>query len=102
MSQIQSNTTSAAPTPRPALSPARIAVVVIGVLGLLLLGRQAGAYIPRFAEWVNGLGAWGPLVFILGYAVATVAFVPGSLLTLAAGAIFGLAAGVAYVFVAAV
>src|SRR5260370_339763 len=100
MSPVQA--TSSATAPRPAMSPARIAVVVIGVLGLLLLGRQAGAYIPRFAEWVNGLGAWGPVVFILGYAVATVAFVPGSLLTLAAGAIFGLAAGVAYVFVAAV
>jgi uncharacterized membrane protein YdjX (TVP38/TMEM64 family) len=33
--------------------------------------------------------------------VATVAFVPGSLLTLAAGAIFGLGWGTAYVFVAA-
>jgi uncharacterized membrane protein YdjX (TVP38/TMEM64 family) len=45
---------------------------------------------------------WGPLVFILGYAVAVVAFVPGSVLTLAAGAIFGLAKGAVYVFVAAV
>src|SRR5262249_36543250 len=50
----------------------------------------------------NGLGAWGPIVFIVGYAVATVAFVPGSVLTLAAGAIFGLAPGVVYVFIAAV
>lgn len=47
------------------------------------------------------LGFWGPLVFIVGYAIATVAFVPGSLLTLAAGAIFGLVQGTAYVFVAA-
>jgi len=44
---------------------------------------------------------WGPIVFILGYAVAAVAFVPGSLLTLAAGAIFGLVWGVVYVFIAA-
>ncbi|MBW2267874.1 MAG: TVP38/TMEM64 family protein [Deltaproteobacteria bacterium] len=41
------------------------------------------------------------MVFIAGYAIAVVAFVPASLLTLAAGAIFGLAAGTAYVFVAA-
>jgi uncharacterized membrane protein YdjX (TVP38/TMEM64 family) len=41
------------------------------------------------------------VVFIVGYAVAVVGFVPASLLTLAAGAIFGLAAGTAYVFVAA-
>jgi len=44
---------------------------------------------------------WGPLVFIAGYVVATVAFVPGSLLTLAAGAIFGIFEGVVYVFVGA-
>ena len=35
------------------------------------------------------------------YNVAVVAFIPGSLLTLAAGAIFGLAEGTLYVFVAA-
>ncbi len=41
------------------------------------------------------------MVFMAAYAAAVVAFVPGSLLTLAAGAIFGLGWGVAYVFVAA-
>jgi uncharacterized membrane protein YdjX (TVP38/TMEM64 family) len=50
---------------------------------------------------VDGLGAWGPAVFIVGYAIAVVAFVPASLLTLAAGAVFGIGAGTAYVFVAA-
>jgi uncharacterized membrane protein YdjX (TVP38/TMEM64 family) len=78
--------------------------IVLGVAalgGLLYLGRSAGGYIPVFAEWVDGLGALGPIVFIIGYAVAVVLFIPGSLLTLAAGAIFGLAEGTAYVFVAA-
>jgi uncharacterized membrane protein YdjX (TVP38/TMEM64 family) len=68
---------------------------------LLLLGRQAGQSVPRFARWVEGLGIWGPLVFILGYTVATVAFVPGVVLTLAAGAIFGLVEGTLYTFVGA-
>jgi len=81
---------------------ARIALIVVGLAGLVLLGRAAGRYIPQFAQWVNKLGFWGPVVFILGYTVAAVAFVPGSLLTLAAGAIFGLAQGVVYVFIAAV
>ena len=80
----------------------KIALVVAAVAALLLIGREAGAYLPRFAAWVNGLGVWGPVVFVLGYAAAAVAFVPGSLLTLAAGAIFGLAKGVILVFVAAV
>jgi len=71
-------------------------------MALIMLGRQVGAYVPQFALWVNSLGVWGPVVFIVGYAVAAVAFVPGSLLTLAAGAIFGLSTGSLYVFIAAV
>jgi uncharacterized membrane protein YdjX (TVP38/TMEM64 family) len=50
---------------------------------------------------VAGLGAFGPLVFIAGYAAAVVAFVPGSALTLASGAIFGVAKGTVLVFAAA-
>ncbi|MGY8738848.1 MAG: TVP38/TMEM64 family protein, partial [bacterium] len=44
----------------------------------------------------------GPIAFVVGYAVAVIGFVPGSVLTLAAGAIFGLAEGTIYVFIAAV
>jgi len=80
---------------------AKILIGLVAVVGLVLLGRKAGGLLPKFAEWVNGLGVWGPIVFILGYAVAAVAFVPGSILTLAAGAIFGLVWGAIYVFVAA-
>jgi uncharacterized membrane protein YdjX (TVP38/TMEM64 family) len=77
-------------------------LLVAGIVGLLLLGRRLGAALPAFAAWVDGLGAWGPAVFIAGYALAVVAFAPGSILTLAGGAIFGLARGTLYVFVAAV
>lgn len=79
----------------------RIAIAIAALAGLVLLGRAAGGSVPVFAEWVDGLGVFGPGVFVLGYAAAVVAFVPASLLTLAAGAIFGLGAGTAYVFVAA-
>lgn len=83
--------------------PLARAAAVVAVLGLLIvLGRKAGGYVPQFAAWVDSLGPWGVVIFVLAYAAATVAFVPGSLLTLAAGAIFGLVKGVAYVFVAAV
>jgi uncharacterized membrane protein YdjX (TVP38/TMEM64 family) len=81
---------------------AKIVLGGVAIAIVLLLARRAGAYLPAFAEWVNGLGLWGPAVFIVGYALATVAFIPGSLLTLAAGAIFGVGRGVAYVFIAAV
>lgn len=81
-----------------------VALIVIGLAllaGLILAGRQAGAYVPRFAQRVEAMGAWGPIAFILGYAVATVAFIPGSLLTLTAGAVFGLARGTAYTLIGA-
>lgn len=79
----------------------KLGLGLVVVVGLVYLGHSAGAWIPRFAEWVDGLGALGPLVFIVGYAIGVVAFIPGSLLTLAAGVIFGLFEGTAYVFVAA-
>ncbi len=78
--------------------------IVIGlaiVAGVILAGRQAVGPVLRFAAWVEGLGAWGPIVFILGYVIATVAFLPGSVLTLAAGFIFGLVRGTLYTFIGA-
>ena len=80
----------------------RLLLALAALVALLLLGRQAAAAVPAFAAWVRGLGALGPLAFIAGYVLATVGFIPGSLLTLAAGAIFGIAWGTAYVFVGAV
>ncbi|MGH7821833.1 MAG: hypothetical protein ACREQ9_18880, partial [Candidatus Binatia bacterium] len=71
----------------------RIAIAIVVLGALFVLGRYAGGYIPKFAEWVNGLGVWGPLVFVVGYALAVIAFVPGALLTLAGGAIFGIVKG---------
>lgn len=79
----------------------RIAGAVALVAVLLLFGRRVAGYLPEFSAWVDGLGVWGPVVFVLGYMVATVAFIPGSLLTLAAGAIFGLAEGTALAFAGA-
>ena len=83
-------------------SSLRIGLLALGLVGLVVLGRSAGAYVPEFAAWVEGLGALGPIVFVVGYAVAVVGFIPGSVMTLAAGAIFGLVEGTLYVFIAAV
>jgi uncharacterized membrane protein YdjX (TVP38/TMEM64 family) len=44
-------------------------------------------------DWLGNLGAWGPVLFIAIYTVAAVLFIPGSILTLGAGALFGLALG---------
>jgi uncharacterized membrane protein YdjX (TVP38/TMEM64 family) len=48
------------------------------------------------------LGAWGPVAFIALYVLGSIAFIPGALLTLVAGAVFGLWRGVLIVFTGAV
>jgi uncharacterized membrane protein YdjX (TVP38/TMEM64 family) len=44
-------------------------------------------------EWVGSLGAWGPLIYIFIYVLACVLFLPGSVLTLGAGVLFGVIKG---------
>lgn len=51
--------------------------------------------------WIGGLGPWGVVLFIAIYVAATVFFVPGSVLTLGAGAVFGVVWGSVYVSIAA-
>ena len=52
-------------------------------------------------QWVDNLGAIAPIAFIVIYIIATVAFLPGSVLTLGAGVLFGIVRGSIYVFVGA-
>lgn len=51
--------------------------------------------------WVESLGFLGPIVFIVIYNLATLLFVPGSLLTLKGGCLFGVFWGSVYVLIAA-
>ena len=61
-------------------------VAVANYFDLQQLFRQALA-------WISGLGAVGPLVFIGLYIIACVLLLPGSLLTLGAGVVFGVIKG---------
>lgn len=79
----------------------RVALAIVAIVALVLAGKRLAVLVPQFAEYINSLGAIGAVVFVLGYVLACIAFVPASILTLAAGAIFGLAKGIALVFVAA-
>jgi uncharacterized membrane protein YdjX (TVP38/TMEM64 family) len=75
--------------------------LIAAFAALLLAGRMAAVLLPGFTARLSGLGGWAPPAFLLGYVLATVAFVPGSILTLAAGALFGLWKGTLLAFVAA-
>jgi uncharacterized membrane protein YdjX (TVP38/TMEM64 family) len=59
------------------------------------------AWLRNALEWIDSLGAIGAIAFILLYIIATVAFLPGSILTLGAGIVFGLVLGSFYVFIGA-
>ena len=78
-----------------------LVLALVGLIALLFAGRTLASLIPRFAVYIESLGAWGPIMFIAGYVLATVALVPGSLLTLASGALFGLTKGTAIAFLSA-
>lgn len=58
-------------------------------------------YLQNALLWVQGLGATGAIAFMGIYILATVLLIPGSLLTLGGGAIFGLVWGSICVFGAA-
>jgi uncharacterized membrane protein YdjX (TVP38/TMEM64 family) len=77
---------------KPALLLVAVGVVLVGarVLGL-------GERLQDLRQWINSLGAWGPLVFVFFYAVAVVAALPGSALTVVSGALFGATLGVVVV-----
>lgn len=79
----------------------RVALAGLVLTGVVVGGRELAGLIPAFAAWVTGLGPLGPVAFIAGYTIAAVAFVPGSLLTLVAGAVFGVFSGTLYVMIGA-
>jgi uncharacterized membrane protein YdjX (TVP38/TMEM64 family) len=86
------------------LSPwLKLGLVALGVAVLIVLTQQFDiqGVLQLALDWVQSLGAWGAIAFILIYMVATVLFVPGSVLTLGAGVLFGVAMGSVYVFIGA-
>ncbi len=86
-------------------------IIILLLIGVLLVAAPAqaqeaasnGGFNPQellrnALQWVDDLGAIAPIAFILIYIVATVAFLPGSVLTLGAGVLFGIIQGSIYVF----
>lgn len=81
-------------------------VVCLFVAAPPALAVDGGGFNPQqllvnALEWVKGLGPVGAIAFIGIYIVATVAFLPGSVLTLGAGVLFGVVQGALVVFVGA-
>lgn len=83
------------------LRPILIAVAVVAALGVAFALLPVGEWLARFQAWVQGLGPAGWVVYALVYAACVVGFVPASILTLGAGALYGVWVGVAVVLMGA-
>lgn len=78
----------------------RYGLIVVGIALVIVAARMLplASWLDAFNERAAGLGILGLVAFALVYAVATVFLLPGSLLTLAGGATFGLLPGFASVW----
>jgi uncharacterized membrane protein YdjX (TVP38/TMEM64 family) len=77
-----------------------LALVVAAVVVAVRL-LPVDAWLRAVQEAVGRMGPLGPLVYVAVYVVCALLFVPGSVLTLGAGLVFGLAKGTLVVVVAA-
>lgn len=84
------------------VKPAILLVFVIAVIvSVKLSGLEAYLDKQRLQDWIQGYGAWGPLVYILVYLFAPSLFLPGLPITIAGGVLFGPLWGVLYTIVGA-
>ena len=91
--------------PRKAGSGGAAKWVPIAVLavGLFLAWRllPVAAWLKDFQDWISGLGPFGGVLYGLAYVAAALLFVPGAILTLGAGYLFGIGWGLLIVSLAA-
>ncbi|MEM7145163.1 MAG: TVP38/TMEM64 family protein [Verrucomicrobiota bacterium] len=80
----------------------KLVLVILLVIALVAasLTLPVTDYIKSAYAWIESLGFWAPLAFILFYATLTVFLVSGGALTLLAGGAFGLLKGTLIVIVA--
>ncbi|MHB2025965.1 MAG: TVP38/TMEM64 family protein [Elusimicrobiota bacterium] len=76
-------------------------------VALLLLVVLAGHWnvqglLRRSLTAIQNMGPWAPALFIGAYIATTILFIPGSLLTLGAGVLFGVLWGAVYVSIGSV
>ncbi|UKO96440.1 TVP38/TMEM64 family protein [Nostoc sp. UHCC 0870] len=82
----------------------KLLLLSFSIVLLIIAARQFNfpVILQTLVTWVNSLGVWGAIAYIIIYNLATLLFIPGSLLTLKGGCLFGLVWGSVYVLIAAI
>ncbi len=75
-------------------------LAIIGSLFFIMQQLPIDNLIGKMRGWIESFGVWAPIVFGLIYIVAVLLLIPGSVLTIAAGGIFGLWLGTLVVSIA--
>lgn len=80
--------------------------VLIGIIAIAAIAVAAKCFgsevlLRNALAWIASLGPLAPIAFIGVYVIAAVLFVPGAILTISGGFLFGLAYGTIYVSVGA-
>ncbi|MED5331091.1 MAG: TVP38/TMEM64 family protein [Planctomycetota bacterium] len=68
-----------------------LAVLILVVLFATTV--PLGDWLSWTQEWIDDQGSWGPILFLIAYILSCVLCIPGSALTVAGGAVFGLSWG---------
>jgi len=78
-----------------------IAIVVLAALVVAWRFLPVTHWIEQFIAYVRGAGAAGYALYIAAYVICCVFLIPAFALTVAAGAIFGIAKGIVVVLIGA-
>ena len=81
----------------------KVILAVVAIALLIVLGSHfhLGELFSAMLDRIRGLGALAPVLFIILYILGAILFVPGSVLTIGAGVLFGLLWGSIYVSIGA-
>lgn len=82
-------------------APCIAAAFALTAIVIAVCALPVNRFLLAFLESVEYLGPWAPPVMVVCYIVAAVLFVPGSILTLVSGFLFGIPLGFATVWIGA-
>ncbi len=73
--------------------------IIATVIGIYLLG---GINQQQLQLWLQKMGIWAPIIYVLIYSIATICILPSTPLNLSGGAIFGSVWGTVWTSIAAI